>query len=206
MNLSSFLAELPADVVSWGVPVGAAGLAFAAILRYLAKTKQKRAIAKCLRRIAREHLRDVAVPDGLGGVVQIDRLLLASDRLLVLDIKNFEGVIFGGAGLETWTQIVGSKSYRFANPVSQNLIRVQAVRALAPGVPVTGCVVFTESARFPKGLPQGVFTLETLPKALNPEAEGATANHAGAPATGGLQAAWHRIREITLALEHPAKA
>lgn len=194
MNLSSLLAGLPGEVLSWGLSAGIVGLASVATIRYLGKTRQNRAIARRIRRIAREHLHAVAVPDGLDGFVQIDHLLLMPDRVLVLDVKNFEGMIFGNAAQDAWTQVVGSKSYRFANPVAENRIRVQAVRALAPGAPVSGCVMFTDAARFPKGYPQGVHTLETLQDALAP-LQGQEERQKGRKSPVSLDEAWQRIKE-----------
>lgn len=203
--VSSFVAELPSQTVFWGASVGLAGLTLIAMVGYFRfrKTKLRRAFAKRLRQIAKARLQDIAVSDGLGGVIQIDRLLLAADCLLVLDVKNFDGMIFGNATLDTWTQVLGSKNYPFANPLSENRIRVQAIKALVPGVPVTGCVMFTDAAQFPKGRPQGVFTLDNLHEALVPleqekgdDAEGRAAS---------LKAAWSSIKEAALAEERMAK-
>ncbi len=202
---SSFLAELPDHVIFWGAFVGLAGLTSIAAVGYFRfrRTKLRRMFAKRLGQIARAHLQDVTVSDGLGGVIQIDRLLLTTDRLLVLDVKNFDGMIFGNATHDTWTQVLGSKNYPFANPVSENRIRVQAIKTLVPGVPVTGCVLFTDSAQFPRGRPQGVYTLDNLHEALVP-----LEKETGGDATGralSLRAAWSRIKEAARAEERVAK-
>lgn len=206
MNFAlSFLAELPDHVIFWGVFVAIAGLTSIATISYFRfrKNKPRRMLAKRLGRIAQARLQDIAVSDGLGGVIQIDRLLLTADRLLVLDVKNFDGMIFGSAALDTWTQVLGSKNYPFTNPLSENRIRVQAIKALVPGVPVMGCVVFTDSARFPKGRPQGVYTLDDLHEALVPLEQEKGDDAQGRAA--GLKAAWSSIKEVARAGERAAK-
>ena len=45
------------------------------------------------------------------------------------------------------------------------------MQALAPGVPVSGLVVFMDRARFPKGIPEGVTKLRTLRWTLAPVAD-----------------------------------
>lgn len=205
MNFTSFLAELPDHVVFWGAFAGIAGLTSVAAVGYFRfrKARPRRMFTKRLDRIARAHLHDITVSDGLGGVIQIDRLLLTTDRLLVLDVKNFDGMIFGNAALDTWTQVLGSKNYPFANPVSENRVRVQAIKTLVPGVPVMGCVMFTDSAQFPKGRPQGVYTLDNLHEALVP-LEKETGGDSVRRATR-LRAAWDKIKEAARAEERMAK-
>lgn len=205
MNFTSFLAELPGHVVFWGAFAGIAVLASVAAIGYFRfrKARPRRLFAKRLDRIARAHLHDITVSDGLGGVIQIDRLLLTTDCLLVLDVKNFDGMIFGNAALDTWTQVLGSKNYPFANPVSENRVRVQAIKTLVPGIPVTGCVMFTDSAQFPKGRPQGVYTLDNLHEALVP-LEKDTGGDSVSRATR-LRAAWTKIKEAAHAEERVAK-
>ena len=53
-------------------------------------------------------------------------------------------------------------SIAFPNPLRQNHGHTEAVKALVPGVRVIGRVVFTNSARFPQGMPPGVSSLHSL--------------------------------------------
>ncbi|MBV5275722.1 MAG: NERD domain-containing protein [Lamprocystis purpurea] len=116
----------------------------------------ERRVGAVLERIGTECLHDVIFPDGRGGLTQVDHVVLTGAGLVVVETKNYRGSIFGQEREAQWTQRLGRQSFRFQNPVRQNYLHTQAVKALVPGVPVLGWVVFTDSARFPKGKPDGV--------------------------------------------------
>jgi len=105
---------------------------------------------------------DIEIPDGVEDIVHLDCLLLTRAGLLVIDIKDYAGLIFGGESIDVWTQVLESRSYKFDNPLFQNQERVMAVKSLALGVPVSGLVLFTGDGEFPKGKPEGVCTPESL--------------------------------------------
>lgn len=108
------------------------------------------------------YLKDVLVPDGLGGEIQIDYLLRLPDRILVVDLREMRGVLFGAEKIDEWTQIVERRSHRFPNPLHDNRLRCQAVADLVKPNRVVGRVVFTEASEFPRGRPAGVSTLTSL--------------------------------------------
>jgi hypothetical protein len=116
-------------------------------------------VAAVLDRIGIGVLHDVVLPDGRGGLTQVDHLVLTAAGILVVETKNYGGMIFGREGEPTWTQRVGRQTHAFQNPLRQNYRHVQAVRALTPGVRVMERVVFTDRATFPKGIPPGVSAL-----------------------------------------------
>jgi hypothetical protein len=123
-------------------------------------------VAGVLDRIGMDALHDVVLPDGRGGLTQVDHLVLTAAGILVVETKNYGGMIFGRGGEPTWTQRVGRQTHAFQNPLRQNHLHVQAVRALAPGVPVMERVVFIDRAIFPKGIPDGVSALRDLVRDL----------------------------------------
>ncbi len=147
-----------------GLAVGLGILAGGLVWR--ARTAEQRRIRRTMRRLSQEGLRDVVIPDGIGGVLQIDRLLLTHRGVLVLDLRHYEGTLFGAERIDYWTQITKGGSYRFPNPLHENRLRVQAARALLPGVPVQGRVVFTGEGWFAHEPPAGVSRLETLARDL----------------------------------------
>ena len=128
----------------------------------LRQWRQERQIARAVKRMGGRVLRKVRLPDGLGGEVLIDNLLLAADAILVVDVKRYEGLIFGGEKTDEWTQVINTRSYRFPNPDAYLQLQVNAVRAVIPKVTVRGIHLFTHDARFPKGKPPGVLLLEEL--------------------------------------------
>jgi len=107
-------------------------------------------------------LRDVLVPDGSGGHLHVDFLLLTGRGILVVDFRDVAGVVFGGEHMREWAVMNGHRRTTFLNPLEALYDRVAAVRALAGDVPVDGRIVFTERAQFPKGRPPRVLRLASL--------------------------------------------
>jgi len=109
-----------------------------------------------------EYLRDVLVPDGQGSSLHVDFLLLTARGLVVIDLRDIEGNIFGGDQMNEWTVMHRALRYTFPNPQTGLYDRIAAVRALAPELPIEGRAVFTNSGHFPKGLPRHTLMLDSL--------------------------------------------
>ena len=122
------------------------------------RAARARAIINC----GFEHLRNVLVPDGQGNTLHVDFLLLTARGLVVIDLRNVEGNIFGGDQMTEWTVMQRALRYTFPNPQTGLYDRIAAVRAIAPELPIEGCAVFTSSGRFPKGLPGHTLMLDSL--------------------------------------------
>ena len=110
-----------------------------------------------------DHLRDVLVPDGQGSALHVDFLLLTARGVIVIDLRDIAGNIFGGDQMSDWTVMHRSQRYTFINPQTGLYDRIAAVRALAQGMPVDGRIVFTSRGRFPKGLPRHTLMLDSMP-------------------------------------------
>ena len=109
-----------------------------------------------------EHLQDVLVPDGQGALLHIDFLLLTARGVVVVDLRDIGGNIFGGDQMTDWTVMEKRARYTFINPQAALYDRIAAVRALAPELPVEGRIVFGRRGRFPKGLPSFTLMLDSL--------------------------------------------
>jgi hypothetical protein len=109
-----------------------------------------------------EYLRDVLVPDGQGGALHVDFLLLTARGCIVIDMRNIAGNIFGGDQMTEWTVMHREQRYTFANPQTGLYDRIAVVRALIAEMPVEGRVVFAPRGRFPKGLPRYTLMLGSL--------------------------------------------
>jgi hypothetical protein len=109
-----------------------------------------------------EHLRNVLVPDGMGAVMHIDYLLLTSRGVLVIDLRDIRGNIFGGDQMTEWTVMNGASRSTFHNPQHALYDRVAAVRALCGDLPVEGRILFTRRGKFPKGLPRWTLMVDSL--------------------------------------------
>jgi len=122
--------------------------------------KSQQRCIEMLRAAALPYVRDVVIPDLLGGYTQIDHLLLTSTGLVMLEWQHFSGVLHGSAHAQEWTRFEGQARHDFPNP----LRRVQQLGASLDalvlgskvGVPIEGVLVLTGTAKFAKGLPQGV--------------------------------------------------
>ncbi len=120
------------------------------------------------RRVARvtsgaaEYLRNVLVPDGNGGDYHLDFLLLTSRGVVVIDMRDITGNVFGGDQMTDWTVMDGPRRATFANPQSALYDRIASVKAVAQDTPVEGRIVFTRRAKFPKGLPRYTVMLESV--------------------------------------------
>src|SRR5690554_7314103 len=91
----------------------------------------------------------------MGGQIQVEHLLLTGSGMLVIDVKEYEGVVFAGERMEEWTVIGdgGRGRFTFPNPLRTLYDRVAALRQLVRDVPVEGYVLFASGAKFNKGRP-----------------------------------------------------
>jgi hypothetical protein len=128
-------------------------------------------LAKALRAVALDRLQNVLVPDGMGGHIQIEHLLLTGQGLVVIDAKSFAGTIFASERMAEWTVIGKDGRFTFPNPLGTLYDRVAALRQLVRDVPVTGYVLFGGGADFSKGRPRDVLSAaELLVRQRRPDA------------------------------------
>ena len=111
---------------------------------------------------AADYLRNVLVPDGNGGDYHLDFVLLTSRGVVIIDMRDIIGNVFGGDQMTDWTLIEGARRSTFANPQSGLYDRIASVKAIAQDAPVEGRIVFTKRAKFPKGLPRFTVMLESV--------------------------------------------
>jgi hypothetical protein len=119
-------------------------------------------VARALEAVSIERLQNVLVPDGMGGHIQVEHLLLTGQGLLVIDAKSFAGTIFASERMAEWTVIGKDGRFTFPNPLGTLYDRVAALRQLARDVPVAGYVLFGGGADFTKGRPRDVLSAAEL--------------------------------------------
>jgi hypothetical protein len=145
------------------VAVGIAiGLALAVGWRWYLRRRRARALHDTVTSIAVEHLRDVLVPDGNGGVVHLDYILLTTRGLVVLDIRDVRGNVFGSDQMNEWTVMARGRRATFPNPQAALYDRIAAVRQYVEQANVEGRIVFLRRAVFPKGLPRYTIGIDSL--------------------------------------------
>ena len=155
------------DIPSWAYPT-AGGVAIAALLAWLFLEWRKRRAAQQIEAmidsIAYDVLRNVLIPNGMDGQITLQYLLLTERGLLVLDVLDRPGAIFGGDQMVEWTSIGKKRRYTFRNPQHVLYDRLAAVKLLAANTPVDGRVIFTLRSEFPKGKSTYVMRIDELIK------------------------------------------
>jgi len=113
-------------------------------------------LGQALQDVSIDRLQNVLVPDGMGGQIQVEHLLLTANGLVVIDVKEFEGTIFAGERMAEWTVIGERGRFTFPNPLGTLYDRVAALKQIVRDVPVVGFVLFGAGADFTKGRPKDV--------------------------------------------------
>jgi hypothetical protein len=113
-------------------------------------------LSQALHDVSIDRLQNVLVPDGNGGQIQVEHLLLTANGLVVIDVKEFEGTIFAGERMAEWTVIGQRGRFTFPNPLGTLYDRVAALKQIVRDVPVVGFVLFGAGADFTKGRPKDV--------------------------------------------------
>lgn len=134
--------------------------------RRLGKTRKERQLEKILRHYKQDEVLSLVIPDGIGGLMELDRLILTDRGLLLIEIYPMTGHLFGAEQIDQWTQIIDGRSFKFANPLHHIQNAKYALQPLAPKVPIFYRVVFTGNSDFPKGKPDYVSTLQSLEQDL----------------------------------------
>lgn len=156
---------LPDQIPFWAIPAaGIAAVAALIVWLYLLfrAFRTRRSIDAAIANVAYEMLKNVLIPNGNGGQIHVHYLLLTQRGLLVADLLDRPGAIFGGDQMLEWAAIGKKHRYTFANPQHALYDRVAAVRLLTGDVPVEGRLLFTLRSDFPKGKPRNVLRIDDL--------------------------------------------
>ena len=105
-------------------------------------------LKKVLSEISHDRIDGLVLPNGDDGEIQIDHLVLTSQGLLIVDIKDAIGIVFGSDKMQEWTVISEERRYTFPNPQEALYDRIAAVRHIVRQVPVVGRNLFLEGAEF----------------------------------------------------------
>ena len=136
-------------------------LGFFGLRAYQRRARRKSLLAR-LERVALAAAHQVLVPDGMGGFIHIDHVLLTLRGILVLDTRRVTGLIFGGDQMSDWTVMGRGHRYTFDNPQPALYDRIAAVKAAVGDVPVEGRLLFSNVGKFTKGIPKWVVMLDGI--------------------------------------------
>ena len=153
------MSELLTNPLAWVASVVA--LAVVGWLLF-GRRSRPRSLETVLGEIAFERLEGLVIPKVDEGEIQIDHLVLTAQGLVVIDIEDVQGNVFGSNKMDQWTVIANDKRFTFNNPQPALYDRIAAVRQIVRQVPVAGRVVFLDGATFTKGIPNLVCDLDDL--------------------------------------------
>jgi len=150
------------DGSPWILPLAAVGVLFVFWLIWRRFFAGGSPLEKAIADISYERIEALVIPGADEGEIQVDQLLLTSKGLLILEVKDAQGTVFGSDKMQDWTVISEDRRYTFPNPQPALYDRVAAVRQIVRQVPVAGRVLFLDGAEFTKGVPELVCTLDEL--------------------------------------------
>lgn len=158
--------------------IGAALLLIVLLIVFLKNRKRSRLsdarkLENLLQGLRKDELRSIIIPDGIGGLLEIERLILMEQGLLIIKTYAMSGHLFGADRIDNWTQVIDGRSFKFTNPLEAIDNAKYAVQLLAPKTPVYSRVIFTDNSNFPKGKPEDVSLLSSLEQDLMPLKEAA---------------------------------
>ena len=155
---------------------------------YQRRSRRKGLLAR-LERIGYQAAHQVLVPDGMGGFIHIDHLLLTPRGVLLLDTRRVAGLIFGGDQMSDWTVMGRGRRFTFDNPQPALYDRIAAVKALVGEVPVEGRLLFSNIGKFTKGKPKYVLMLD----GIEVEFPAVDRSQTSFPEYGAYMEAWRKL-------------
>jgi hypothetical protein len=175
------------------IGIGAAALTVGALgyfgLRAYQRRGRRKTLLARLESVALASAHQVLVPDGMGGFIHIDHVLLTPRGVLVLDTRRVMGLIFGGDQMSDWTVMGRGHRYTFDNPQPALYDRIAAVKAIVGDVPVEGRLLFSNVGKFTKGIPKWVVMLD----GIEVEFPVVEPQERVSPATQQFTEAWQRL-------------
>lgn len=96
--------------------------------------------------------------------VQVDIIVPTRVGILIFEVKDYNGWIYGNGMQPTWTQVLayGKHKYHFYNPIMQNQEHIRHVKSMChqlERIPFFSIVVFTDNCQLQdiKDLPENTF-------------------------------------------------
>ncbi len=146
-------------LIALAVAIAAAILVLALVHRW---RHRRRDLEETLRSIAVDSMQNILLPDGMGGQIHLQHVLLTAKGLVVVEINSIKGVVFASDRMDEWTVINHARRFTFHNPQPALYDRVAALKVQARDLPVTGHILFREEADFSKGRPTHVIFPDEL--------------------------------------------
>lgn len=73
---------------------------------------------------------DLCIVKNNGKFSQIDVVVATTEGIIVFEVKDFSGWIFGNGNYSHWTKVLayGKRKYRFYNPIKQNKNHIESIK------------------------------------------------------------------------------
>jgi len=150
------------DLVTWAVAGLILLLGVLSQSLWIKEWLGERKLNHLLKTIGQESLHNVTISDGMDGKIFIENLILTSKKILLLGVKKYPGLIFAAEKIEFWTQVIGNKSYKFANPLRQLESDALSLSSKIENSEIEVKVLFINGSEFPKGKPEDVVTISDI--------------------------------------------
>lgn len=123
--------------------------------RHRGERSEKQLVLKLLKNgiPAQTIFHDLYIEKYDGHYSQVDVAVATKVGILVFEVKDYSGWIFGRSWQNHWTQVLnyGKEKHRFYNPIKQNLGHIKAIHNKLPNnseVPLFSIVVFYGNSQF----------------------------------------------------------
>ena len=110
---------------------------------------------------------DLYIQKKNGNYFQIDLILATPQGLVVFEVKDYTGWLFGNGRSTYWTQVLafGTEKYRFYNPIFQNRRHIEELRKISrqfSKIPMFSVIVFYGDNEFKtmENLPDDVYLIQ----------------------------------------------
>jgi len=110
---------------------------------------------------------DLYIQKNNGNYFQIDLILATPQGLIVFEVKDYTGWLFGNGRSTYWTQVLafGTEKYRFYNPIFQNRRHIEELRKISPQfskIPMFSVIVFYGDNEFKtmENLPDDIYLIQ----------------------------------------------
>ncbi len=159
--------------------------------RWYRQYRARKALRAAVTDGATDHLIDILVPDGMGGGFHVDYLLLTLRGVVVIDLRDVQGNIFGGDQMAEWTVMDGPRRFTFTNPQSALYDRIAAVKARHRRCAGRG----THRLHAPRALSQGTAQVDADARRAAGGVPGQLSSARPPDSAGRFCEAWQRLKE-----------
>ena len=151
-------------LITWGVTGVLLVLVFTTQKEWIDEYVSEWKLNRLLKNIGYSSLHNVVISDDLDGQIFIENLILTKNKILLLGVKKYRGLIFAADKIDYWTQVLNNKSYKFENPLRQLESDALTLNSKIESSKIEEKVLFIKGSEFPKGKPDNVIVISELKK------------------------------------------